>query len=57
MEQMIERMLAKMDPLREKIEANQEKTDAWKGEIMADPKTEIGCLASSSGVNQEKLDA
>jgi chromosome segregation ATPase len=57
MEQIIERLLAKMDSLREKIEINKEKMDAWKGEIRADLKTQIDCLTSHTDVNKEKVDA
>jgi hypothetical protein len=47
MVQMIERLLVKMD-------TNQEKMDDVR---MADPKTQIGSLTSSTDVNQEKEEA
>jgi hypothetical protein len=55
----MELMLAKMDSFKKKVEANQErlaaKTEA-NHEEMAFLKTQIGCLASCTDVNQEKAD-
>jgi chromosome segregation ATPase len=64
MEQILARLMAKMNAMQERMEAkmdtNQEKMDAKMDanqEIMADLKTQIGCIASRIEVNQGKTEA